>query len=100
MKQQQWYARLTPAARNRIIGMKMAGASRADMRNKVRKTDGQPPTLKSVDQILTHFAEDPEWDGENNSAGGRPRLLTAAQEKEIKKILERDVGKSWSRHGM
>ena len=93
MKQQQSYARLTPAARNRIIGMKMAGASRADMRNKVRKTDGQPPTLKSVDHILAHFAEDPEWDGENSSAGGRPRLLTAAQEKEIKKILERDVGK-------
>ena len=63
------------------------------MRDKVRKTDGTPPTLKSVDQILAHFAEDPEWDGENSSAGGRPRLLTAEQEQEVKKILVRAVGK-------
>ena len=63
------------------------------MRDKVRKTDGTPPTLKSVDQILAHFAEDSEWDGENSSAGGRPRLLTAEQEQEVKKILVRDVGK-------
>ena len=75
------YARLTPAMRNRITGMQLAGAARNDMRDKVRKTDGTPPTLKSVDQILAQFAEDPEWDGENSSAGGRPRLLTAEQEK-------------------
>ena len=59
------FCRLTPAMRNRIIGMKLAGAARSDMCDQVRKTDGQPPTLKSVDTILAHFAADPDWDGEN-----------------------------------
>ena len=34
------HARLTPASRNRIIGMKLAGAARKEMCDKVRKTDG------------------------------------------------------------
>jgi hypothetical protein len=87
------HARLTPATRNRIIGMKLVGAARETMRDKVRKTDGLPPTMRAVDGVLAHFHEDPEWDGQDSSAGGRPRTLTPQQEKQIKRLLERDVGK-------
>jgi len=40
LKKKVSFARLAPAVRNRIIGMKMAGALRGDMRDKCRKTDG------------------------------------------------------------
>ena len=43
---------------------------------------------------MARFEEDPNWDGiEERTAGGRPRDLTAQQEREIKKILLRDVGR-------
>jgi hypothetical protein len=82
------YARLTPAVRNRIIGMKTAAADRGAIRDKACKTDGASPSLKAVDDILAHFAKDPEWDGGNSCAGGRPRLLTPQQEKSIEKISD------------
>jgi hypothetical protein len=87
------HARLTPAMRNRIIGMKLAGATRDMMRKKSRKTDGTMPSLRAVGGVVGRFTADPDWDGEDSSAGGRPRLLTTQQEKSIMKILERDVGK-------
>ena len=93
LKKKVSFARLAPAMRNRITGMKMAGAFRGDMRDKCRKTDGTKPSLRAVDVVLANFEEDPEWDGRDSSAGGRPRLLTSKEEKSIKRIFERDVGK-------
>ena len=93
MTKQLTYSRLTPAMRNRIIGMRMAGASREDMRSKCRKSDGRKPSLTAVDGILAHFKEDPEWDGRDSCSGGRPRVFTPKQEKLIQRLLERDVGK-------
>ena len=87
------YARLTPAIRNRIIGMKLVGATRDVMREKSCKTDGAMPSLRAVAGVLAHFTADPDWDGADSSAGGRARLLTPQQEKSRMKILERDVGK-------
>ena len=80
-------------SRNRIIGMRIAGAPRQEMREKVRKTDGAMSSLKAVDDLISHFEEDPDWDGENSSAGGRPPLITPEQEKQIQRILMKDVGK-------
>ena len=73
--------------------MKLAGARRQKMREAVRKTDGTMPSLKAVADILNHYEADPEWDGEDSSAGGRPRLLTPEHERKIRKILEKDVVK-------
>ena len=55
------FARLTPAARNRIIGMALASAPKSEMRDKVRKTDGLPPSLRAIDDLLTIVRDDPEW---------------------------------------
>jgi hypothetical protein len=76
-------ARLSPAARNRIIGMSMVGASRPEMCANVRKTDGHPPTVRAVTAVVAHFKEDPEWDGSDSSSGGRPRNITPSEEKQI-----------------
>ena len=73
--------------------MKLAGGSRDVMRDKVRKTDGTSPSLRAVEDILAHFAEDPEWEGGRSFAGGQPRVLTPEQGKGIKWILERGVWK-------
>ena len=93
MKKKPTFARLTPAARNRIIGMRLAGAERQRIRDTIRKSDGSSPCLQAVDAVLAHYQADPAWDGTNSVAGGRPRSLEAKIEKAILRILQRDVGK-------
>jgi hypothetical protein len=57
------FARLTPAARNRIIGMALASAPKSEMRDKVRKTDGLPPSLRAIDDdVFVTVRDNPEWD--------------------------------------
>lgn len=88
------FARLSPLAKGRIIGMREQGAKRADIAKKVKKKDGTSPSLKAVDDVLDRFEDDPEWDGrEERTAGGRPRNLTSKQLEKIRKLLVRDVGK-------
>jgi len=60
----------------------------------VKKKNGGRPCLQAVDAVLKKFREDTDWDGlDSHVAGGRPRDLTQQQEKNIRKILLRDVGK-------
>lgn len=73
------HARFSPAARNRIIGMRLAGAKREDIRDKIRKTDGSKGNLRAIDNVLEHFHEDPDWDCSDSASGGRPRDLTARE---------------------
>ena len=88
------YARLTPLAKGRIIGLREKGAGRKEIASKVLKKDGSQSSLKTIDNVLSRFADDPEWDGcEDRTAGGRPRVLTAQQEARIKDILRKDVGR-------
>ena len=88
------FARLSPLAKGRIIGMREEGATRADIAKTVKKKDGTFPSLFTVDAVLDRFEKEPEWDGcEERSAGGRPRNLTSEQLAKIRKILLRDVGK-------
>ena len=88
------YARLTPLAKGRIIGLRESGAERKEIASKVRKKDGSPSSLKTIDNVLSRFADDPEWDGcEERTAGGRPRVVTPEQETRIKDILLKDVGR-------
>ena len=86
------FARLSPLAKGRIIGLREKGEKRSVIRNKVRKKDGKKPSIGTVDQVLAHFEEDLEWDGlEERTAGGRPRALTSQHESKVKKVLLRDV---------
>ena len=68
------FARLSPLAKGRVIGLREAGHDRADIADRVRKKDSTSPCLQTVDGILARFKEDPAWDGvEERTAGGRPR---------------------------
>ena len=44
-----------------------------------------------IDAIIAH-GEDSEYDGENSSAGGRPRELTKQEEDKLQKLIVDEVG--------
>ena len=92
-KKKQSFARLTPAVRNRILGMSLGDVAREDMRDKVHEIDGANPSMRAVDAILANFQEDPQWDGKDSCAGCRPRTLTPKHEMQVKRILDHDAGK-------
>ncbi len=88
------YARLSPLAKGRIVGLGEAGTRRDDIAKMVKKKDGSSPSLITVDTVLQQFEADPQWSGvEDRTAGGRPQDGTTVQAAKIKKILLRDVGK-------
>jgi transposase len=88
------FARLSPLAKGRIIGLREAGTERRHIRKLVRKRDGKSPSLTTVDNVLDRYKKDPKWDGlEDRTAGGRPRDLTPKQANMILKVLLQDVGK-------
>ena len=88
------HARLDAFARGQIWGMREAGVGRAEIRKKAKKTDGTRPTLRTVDAVLAKKASDPAWRGEDSSAGGRPRALTAAQSKDFLDLVFAERGKA------
>ena len=77
------YARMTPAMRNRIIGMRMVGTIRDVIREKAAKSNGASPSLRAVGNILERFSKDPDWDGGDSIAGGRKRLITPQQKRQV-----------------
>jgi hypothetical protein len=65
------FARLSPWAKGRIIGMRQEGAKREDIALEVQRKDGSSPSLCTVDAVVARFEKDPEWDGcEERTAGG------------------------------
>ena len=89
------FARLSPLAKGRIIGLREKGAKRSEIADRVPKKDGLAPSLKAIDNVLDRFEQEPEWDGcEHRTAGGRPRDVTVKQLESIRKILVREVGKT------
>ena len=73
------FARLSPLAKGRIIGLREAGTERSDIVKQVKKKDGSAPCLRTVDTVLGRFEEDPEWDGvEDRTAGGHTQRNPAA----------------------
>ena len=68
------------------------GASHADTRDQVRKTDGSRGGLRAIGQIAAHARNDPDYEGENSSAGGRPRELSPEEEDTLKKFMRDEVG--------
>ena len=75
------FARLSPLAKGRIIGMREVGTERKAIVKQVKKKDGKFPFIKAVDNVLDRFKEQPDWEGlEERHAGGRPRDVTPKQE--------------------
>ena len=88
------FARLSPLAKGRIVGLREAGLERRDIVKLVKKKDGKKPSLYTVDAVLDRYRKNPDWDGlEHRTAGGRPPDLAPKQADKIRQILLRDVGK-------
>jgi len=47
--------------------------------------------MRAIDVIIAH-GKDPEYQGEDSSAGGRPRELTTQEEARLKKLIIDEVG--------
>ena len=47
--------------------------------------------MKAIDAIIAH-GTDPDYDGTESSAGGRPRELTKQEEGKLKKLIVDEVG--------
>eukprot|EP00973_Karenia_brevis_P091447 12407481-Karenia_brevis.AAC.1 len=93
-KVKQSSARLDTWTRGVIWGMHLAGMKREDMLSHVRKKDGCELTLHTLDAVIKTKTDNPAWKGEDSSAGGRPRVLTEAQETQVVKLVFRKRGKA------
>ena len=86
------FARFTPFTRGKIVGKWEEGAPRERIRKTVRKKDGRAANLRAIDGVIAHARADPDWQGENSSAGGRPQELSAEEQAKLKKLIEDEVG--------
>ena len=86
------FSRFSTFARGRIVGKREEGASRESIRKTVLKKDGKRATLRSIDGVLATARDDPEWQGQDSSAGGRPQELDDKEVAKIKKLIHDEVG--------
>ena len=91
-------ARLDAFARGKIIGLAEGGLTHDEILTRVTKTDGSPPTLRSVEATLARARDVPEWRGKDSTAGGRPRELSDAEQKQLVDLVfaERGRAKAWA----
>ena len=85
-------ARFSAFSRGRIVGKAEEGAPRKKIRASVLKTDGTPSSLRAIDKVLAHARSDPDWDGSNSKAGGRPPELNPGELRTLKKFIHAEVG--------
>ena len=77
------FARLDPLARGQIWGMHLAHVPREDIQKQVRKKDGTPPSLHAIDEVIASKNAQPDWRGQDSSAGGRPSARLPKQKKQL-----------------
>lgn len=94
------YARLDDFTRGIIIGMRMAGAERQEICDRVRKTDGSSPSIGAVDAVLHTVGKRSVGQGGpicppiRKKRAGRARKLTKQQEKRLVNLVFRERGKA------
>ena len=88
------FARFDAFARGVILGMHRAGSSEEEIRKAVPKKDGSLASLRAVAAVVAKSREDAEWRGEDSACGGRPRLLTKVQEKQVERLVFKERGQA------
>ena len=48
--------------------------------------------MRAIDGVLEHARRDPEWEGNDSKAGGRPQDLTSKEKRDITKLIHAEVG--------
>ena len=85
-------ARFNAFTRGKIVSKAEEGAPRARIRASVLKKDGTQASLRSIDKVLAHARANPEWQGEDSQAGGRPPKLAPAELRHLKRFIHTEVG--------
>ena len=93
-KHQRSNARLDAFTRGVIWGMHVAGMKRDQMLDHVRKKDGTKLNLHNLDLVISRKKTNPDWKGEDSSAGGRPRELTDKEGKRLVSLVFKFRGKA------
>ena len=78
-------ARLDAFTRGMIWGMHLAKLPREQICTLVRKKDGTAPQMNAVDKVIQRKAADPDWRGEESSAGGRPSSIDDGKKRKKRK---------------
>jgi hypothetical protein len=87
-------ARLDAWARGVIWGMHLGQMKRQDMLAHVTKKDGAPLLLHTLDDVIAKTSADPQWRGEDSSAGGRPHELDKKERKQVVDLVFRERGRA------
>ena len=86
------FVRFSRFARSKIVGKAEEGASLKKTRKTVLKRDGRRGSERAIKGIIANARADPDWEGEDSAAGGRPQELSASEQKALKKLMEDEVG--------
>ena len=86
------FARFTPFARGKIVGKAEEGVPSARIRMSVLKKDGTLGSQRAIQHVVAKDKADPEWEGVDSSAGGRPRELCEAEVQALKQLIHKEVG--------
>ena len=85
-------ARLDAFARGMICGLAEGGFKQEESVARVKKKDGSHPTLRAVEATLAKARDGPDWRGTDTTAGGRPRELSADEEKQLVDLVFAERG--------
>ncbi len=85
-------ARFTLFARGRIVGKAEEGARRNNIRKEVLKKDGTRANIRAIDGVLQRARSDPDWQGDDSVAGGRPQELSIKEQRQVAKLIHEEVG--------
>ena len=86
------FARFSAFARGRIVGKADEGAPARRIRKEVRKKDGKMCNMRAIRSLLKKAREDPDYEGIDSSAGGRPQELSSKEQRQLKKLIQDEVG--------
>ena len=87
------YARLDAFSRGQIVAYDDAGWSVKQITLRVRKPSGRRAIVRGVRATIAKAAAEPDWRGARvGGSGGRPRDMTAVEEKEIAKLVRKHRG--------
>ena len=86
------FSRLSTFARGKIVGKASEGAPARRIRKQVRKKDGKMCSVRAIRSLLKKAREDPSYEGIDSSAGGRPQELSADEQRQLKKLIQDEVG--------
>ena len=86
------YARLHIWGKGAIWALSVVHVPREKIAEIVAKTDGEPPSLRAIDEVIAHKKAHPDWKCERENSGGRPEALDAAQKKQLTRLVFKKRG--------